>query len=71
MDERPGECPRPFAVEGDLPMKKRRSQRMLLAVIVLLCVALAAIAGVVLFKQYEYGVSELYYESLRTGRMGG
>ena len=46
--------------------------RVLLGIVsVLLCVALAAIAGVVLFKQYEYGVSELYYESLRTGRMGG
>lgn len=44
-------------------MKKKR--KGLLVLIVLLCVVLIAIVGVIGYKQYEYGVSDAYYESLR------
>ena len=44
-------------------MKKKR--KGLLVLIVLLCVVLIAIVCVIGYKQYEYGVSDAYYESLR------
>ena len=43
-------------------MKNGRGMKLLL---VLLAAALAAVLAVILFKQYEYGVSEQYYDTLR------
>ena len=48
-------------------MKKQRHRKILLASIVLLCIAIVVIAGIILLKQYEYGVSEAYYHTLRGG----
>nr|MBR4281096.1 hypothetical protein [Clostridia bacterium] len=44
-------------------MKKKGNG--LTVLIVLLVVAFVAVAAVYLFKQYEYGVSTDYYDSLR------
>ena len=46
-------------------MKKRKGRKGLLVLIVLLCAALAITVGMIAYKQYEYGVSDSYYESLR------
>lgn len=46
-------------------MKKRRSGKGLLVLIVLLFAALVTVLSVIGYKQYQYGVSNAYYESLR------
>ena len=43
-------------------MKNGRRLKLLL---VLLILALAAVLAVMLWKQYEYGVSEQFYDNLR------
>ena len=44
--------------------------RVLLAVLVVLTLALIAVIGVIVFKQLEYQAGEAFYESLR-GAMKG
>lgn len=52
-----------------------KKNRILALILVLLVVALAAVAGVIVFKQAEYKASEDFYQSLRTtgalGKGGG
>ena len=51
-------------------MKKLDKMRLLKLVLVLLLLVLAAVVGNILIKEYQYGVSEDYYDSLRkTGQM--
>ena len=53
-------------------MKKRNTNRLLTVILVLLIIALAAVVGYILLREYQYGVSEDYYNSLRnTGRAQG
>ena len=47
----------------------KKSGKGLTALIVLLCLVLAVVIAVIVFKQYEYGVSAEYYQSLRTGAL--
>lgn len=47
-------------------MKNRSKRRWLTLALVLLVLALAAVVGYVLWREYLYGVSEDYYNSLRT-----
>lgn len=50
-------------------MKKNRT---LWIILILLILALAAVLGVIVFKQAEYKASEDFYQSLRMGiKMGG
>lgn len=52
-------------------MKGNKTKRLRL-VLILLVVALAAVVGYVLWQEYQYGVSEKYYDSLRnTGLLKG
>lgn len=46
-------------------MKKMDRYRRLQLVLVLLVAALAAVVGYILWREYQYGVSEAYYDSLR------
>jgi len=43
-------------------MKNGRGLKLLIA---LLVIALIAVAAVIVFKEYEYGVSEQFYDNLR------
>ena len=46
--------------------------QILKLVLALLVIALVAVVGYILLREYQYGVSEDYYESLRnTGLLGG
>lgn len=51
-------------------MKKGNKRTMLTAVLILLIIALMAVVGYILLREYQYGVSDEYYDSLRnTGLM--
>ena len=51
-------------------MKKLDKMRLLKLLLVLLVVALAVVVGNILIKEYQYGVSDDFYDSLRkTGQM--
>ena len=51
-------------------MKKLDKMRLLKIVLAVLIVALAVVVGNILLKEYQYGVSEDYYDSLRkTGQI--
>ena len=53
-------------------MNKQRKLRLLKALLILLILALIAVAGYILWREYQYGVSEDYYDSLRPiGRGAG
>lgn len=47
-------------------MNKQRKLRLLKALLILLILALIAVAGYILWREYQYSVSEDYYDSLRT-----
>lgn len=47
----------------------KRSQRLKL-LLILLVLALAAVLGVILWREYQYGVSDAYYDSLRNTGLG-
>lgn len=44
---------------------KKGKKRSLTPVIVILIVLLLAVVGVIIWRQYEYGASDAYYDSLR------
>lgn len=44
---------------------KNKKNRLLTVVLILLILALIAVAGYILLREYQYGVSEDYYDSLR------
>ena len=46
-------------------MKKLDKMRLLKLLLVLLVVALAVVVGNILIKEYQYGVSDEFYDSLR------
>ena len=46
-------------------MKKERKLRLMKLLLVLLILALLAVVGYILLREYQYGVSEDYYDSLR------
>lgn len=48
-------------------MTKKKKGRGLTLLIVVLCVALAAVVALIIYKQNEYRVSTDYYNSLRVG----
>lgn len=51
-------------------MKKLDKMRLLKLLLVLLVLALVVVVGNIIIKEYQYGVSEDYYDSLRkTGQM--
>lgn len=53
-------------------MKKTKQTRALTVILILLILALIAVAGYILLREYQYGVSEDYYDSLRnTGWLKG
>ena len=53
-------------------MKKLDKNRMLKLVLAVLVIALLAVIGYILLREYQYGVSEEYYDSLRnTGLLKG
>lgn len=51
-------------------MKKMDKSRILRLVLIALIVALAAVVGYILLREYQYGVSEDYYDSLRNLGLG-
>ena len=46
-------------------MKKLDRKHMLTLILVLLILALIAVVGYILWQEYQYGVSDAYYDSLR------
>lgn len=53
-------------------MKKLDKAQVLRLILVALIIALAAVVGYILLREYQYGVSEDYYNSLRnTGLVKG
>lgn len=46
-------------------MKKRKKQRGFRTAIVLLTIALLAVTALIVWKQWEYGASEDFYNGLR------
>jgi len=46
-------------------MKKLDKNRMLKLMLAVLVIALLAVIGYILLREYQYGVSEEYYDSLR------
>ncbi len=51
-------------------MKKLDKMRLLKLLLVLLVLALVVVVGNIIIKEYQYGVSEDYYDSLRkTGQL--
>ncbi len=44
---------------------KNNKNRMLKLVLALLIAALIAVVGYILWQEYQYGVSDAYYDSLR------
>lgn len=53
-------------------MKKLDRNRILLFVLAALILALVAVIGYILWQEYQYGVSDAYYDSLRnTGLLKG
>ena len=53
-------------------MKKTDKTRKLRLILVVLIIALAAVVGYILLREYQYGVSDEYYDSLRnTGLLKG
>lgn len=58
-----------FFKESSMKMNKTKLLRLILLLLVL---ALIAVGGCILWQEYQYGVSEDYYDSLRnTGLMKG
>lgn len=51
--------------------RKRKKRGGLKAIIVCLIIALAVVLGVIVWKQYEYDVSEAFYDGLRGALMAG
>ena len=51
-------------------MKRRKTGGGLRVMIAVLVIALLAVAAVIVWKQWEYGVSEQFYDGLR-GFVGG
>lgn len=54
---------RPFPVRRN--MKKRNQRRLLSCLLAVLLAALVLVVGYMLLREYQYGVSEQYYDSLR------
>lgn len=53
-------------------MKKIDKKRLMMLLLIVLIVALAAVVGYVVLREYQYGVSDKYYDSLRkTGLLKG
>lgn len=53
-------------------MKKLDKTQWLRLILVVLIIALVAVVGYILLREYQYGVSEEYYNSLRnTGLLKG
>lgn len=53
-------------------MKKLDRNRILMLVLIVLILALVAVVGNIFWQEYQYGVSDDYYNSLRnTGLMKG
>lgn len=46
-------------------MKKLEKNRMLKLMLAVLVLALVAVLGYILLREYQYGVSDEYYDSLR------
>ena len=46
-------------------MKKLDKNRMLKLMLAVLVIALLAVIGYILLREYQYGVSDEYYDSLR------
>lgn len=53
-------------------MKKRKKGGGIKVLLIVLVIALLAVAAVIVWRQYEYGVSEKFYDGLRGAlRLGG
>lgn len=53
-------------------MKKIDKKHLLTLLLIVLIVALVAVVGYVILREYQYGVSDEYYDSLRkTGLLKG
>lgn len=46
-------------------MNKTNQKRLLIFLLVVLVIALVAVVGYILLREYQYGVSDDYYDSLR------
>ena len=46
-------------------MKKPNQKRLLILLLAVLVMALLAVIGYILLREYQYGVSDEYYDSLR------
>ena len=65
---------RPFGVlfAARSYMKKNNQSKLLKLILLILILALIAVGGYIFWQEYQYSVSEDYYDSLRnTGLMGG
>lgn len=51
-------------------MKKDNKKRLLTPLLVVLLIALIAVVGYILLREYQYGVSDEYYDSLRNLGLG-
>lgn len=51
-------------------MKKDNKKRLLTLLLVVLLIALVAVVGYILLREYQYGVSDEYYDSLRNLGLG-
>lgn len=48
-------------------MSKKKSNRALVILLVVLIAALLGVVGYILWREHQYAVSEQYYDSLRKG----
>ena len=46
-------------------MKKTNQKHLLTILLIVLVIALLAVVGYILLREYQYGVSDEYYDSLR------
>lgn len=51
-------------------MKKMDQKRLLMLALIVLVIALAAVIGYIVLREYQYGVSDEYYDSLRNLGLG-
>ena len=51
-------------------MKRMDKKRLLTLVLIVLIIALIAVVGYIVLREYQYGVSDKYYDSLRNLGLG-
>ena len=51
-------------------MKRMDKKRLLTLMLIVLIIALIAVVGYIVLREYQYGVSDKYYDSLRNLGLG-